>query len=492
MNIKNYINGKLVAPEAGNFIDNYNPSNGEVYGQIPNSSTKDVEFAYQSAKETFPAWSNSTLEERSRILIKIAELLEVNLERFALAESKDNGKPLSLARQIDIPRAASNFRFFGNAITQFASEAHESVGLNAVNFTLRQPLGVVGCISPWNLPLYLFTWKIAPAIAAGNCVIAKPSEVTPMTAYLLGEICTEAGLPDGVLNIVHGLGTTTGQAIVEHPNIKAISFTGGTQTGAHIARVAAPMFKKLSLELGGKNPNIIFADCDYDKMLETTVRSSFTNQGQICLCGSRIFVEESIYKKFKIDFVQKVKQLQVGHPSNENTNIGALVSRSHLEKVESYIKIAEDEGGKVLCGGLEVTIPGFENGYYLQPTAIEVEGNSCRINQEEVFGPVVTLMSFKTDKEALALANDVKYGLSATLWTNNLNRTMQFSKQLQTGIVWVNTWMLRDLRTPFGGTKASGVGREGGFEALRFFTEPKNICIKYESHLPSSQREEAL
>jgi len=351
--------------------------------------------------------------------------------------------------------------------------------LNAVNFTLRQPIGVVGCISPWNLPLYLFTWKIAPAIAAGNCVVAKPSEVTPMTAYLLGEILNEAGLPKGVLNIVHGLGTKTGQAIIEHPNIKAISFTGGTETGAHIARVAAPKFKKLSLELGGKNPNIIFADCDYENMLATTVRSSFANQGQICLCGSRIFIEEAIFEKFKKDFVQKVKQLQVGHPSDENTIIGALVSKSHLEKVENYVKIAEDDGGKILCGGLEVTIEGFENGYYMQPTIIEITTNDCRINQEEVFGPVVTIMSFKTDKEALQLANNVKYGLSATLWTNNLNRTMQFSQQLQTGIVWVNTWMLRDLRTPFGGAKASGVGREGGFEALRFFTEAKNVCIKY-------------
>ena len=479
MNIQNYINGEFVNPVSNNWLDNYNPSNGEVYSQIPNSSSEDVANAYKSAAEAFPKWSNSTLEERSRILIKISELLESNLERFAMAESKDNGKPLSLAREIDIPRAASNFRFFGNAITQFASESHESVGLNAVNFTLRQPIGVVGCISPWNLPLYLFTWKIAPAIAAGNCVVAKPSEVTPMTAYLLGEICTEAGLPKGVLNIVHGLGTTTGQAIVEHPNIKAISFTGGTETGAHIARVAAPMFKKLSLELGGKNPNIIFADCDYENMLATTVRSSFANQGQICLCGSRIFVEEAIFEKFKKDFVQKVKQLKVGRPSDKNTNIGALVSKSHLEKVENYVKIAEDEGGKILCGGLEVTIEGFENGYYMQPTIIEIETNQCRINQEEVFGPVVTIMSFKTDEEALQLANDVKYGLSATLWTNNLNRTMQFSKQLQTGIVWVNTWMLRDLRTPFGGAKESGVGREGGFEALRFFTEPKNVCIKY-------------
>jgi aminomuconate-semialdehyde/2-hydroxymuconate-6-semialdehyde dehydrogenase len=480
MNIKNYINGQFVNPIENNWIENYNPAIGEVYGQIPNSTKEDVEKAYEAAAIAFPSWSSSTLEERSKIISKIADLILEKRDLLAEAESKDNGKPISLAKQVDIPRAASNFQFFANAITQFASEAHESIGLNAMNFTLRQPIGVVGCISPWNLPLYLFTWKIAPAIAAGNCVVAKPSEITPMTAFLLGEICTEAGLPKGVLNIVHGLGTSTGQAIVEHPNIKAISFTGGTKTGAHIARVAAPMFKKLSLELGGKNPNIIFADCNYDKMLATTVRSSFANQGQICLCGSRIFVEEKIYENFKKDFIKKVSELKIGDPSSENTNIGALVSKEHLEKVKSFIDITRQEGGTILFGGDRVTVKNFEKGYYLQPTIIEVADNKCKLNQEEIFGPVVTIMPFKTDEEALQLANDVKYGLSATLWTNNLNRTMQFSKQLQTGIVWVNTWMLRDLRTPFGGQKDSGVGREGGFEALRFFTESKNICIQYE------------
>jgi aminomuconate-semialdehyde/2-hydroxymuconate-6-semialdehyde dehydrogenase len=479
MNIKNYINGQFVNPLQDNWIDNYCPENGEIYGQLPNSSKDDVEVAYRAAKSAFPTWSQTTLEARSRILIKISELLEANLQRFAEAESKDNGKPISLAKAVDIPRAASNFRFFGNAITQFSSESHESIGQNAINYTLRQPIGVVGCISPWNLPLYLFTWKIAPAIAAGNCVVAKPSEVTPMTAYLLGEICNEAGLPKGVLNIVHGLGTTTGQSIVEHQDIKAISFTGGTATGAHIARVAAPMFKKLSLELGGKNPNIIFADCDYDEMLETTVQSSFANQGQICLCGSRIFVEASIYEKFKTDFVEKVKQLKVGHPSDENTNIGALVSKQHLEKVMSYIEIAKEENGVILCGGNKVIVKDYENGYYLEPTVIEVSTDECRINQEEIFGPVVTIMPFNTEDEILEMANKVKYGLSATLWTNNLKRSMRLSQQLQAGIVWINTWMMRDLRTPFGGVKASGVGREGGFEALRFFTETKNVCIKY-------------
>ncbi|MCL4167937.1 UNVERIFIED_CONTAM: hypothetical protein GTU68_037850, partial [Idotea baltica] len=383
MKIQNYINGKFVNPIQDNWLDNYNPSIGKVYGQIPNSTKEDVEKAYQAAANSFPSWSNTTLDERSKILSKIANLILEKLDFLAKAESKDNGKPISLAKQVDIPRAASNFQFFANAITQFLSEAHESVGLNAINFTLRQPIGVVGCISPWNLPLYLFTWKIAPAIAAGNCVIAKPSEITPMTAYLLGEICNEAGLPKGVLNIVHGLGTSTGQAIVEHPNIKAISFTGGTKTGTHIAKIAAPMFKKLSLELGGKNPNIIFADCDYEKMLETTVRSSFANQGQICLCGSRIFVEEEIYEKFKTDFIKKVSELKVGNPSEKATDIGALVSKQHLEKVKSYIDIAENEGGKILFGGNKVIVNDFENGYYLQPTIIEVSDNNCRLNQEE-------------------------------------------------------------------------------------------------------------
>ncbi|WP_442267024.1 aldehyde dehydrogenase [Tenacibaculum sp. ZS6-P6] len=479
MYIKNYINGEFINPVDGNYIDNFNPSVGEVYGQIPNSSKEDIELAYKAAKEAFPNWSKTTLEERSCVLLKIADLITEKLDFLAEAEAKDNGKPLSLAKAIDIPRASSNFRFFANAITQFPSEAHESVGLNAMNFTLRHPIGVVGCISPWNLPLYLFTWKIAPAIAAGNCVVAKPSEVTPMTAYLLGEICNEAGLPKGVLNIVHGLGQTTGQAIVEHKNIKAISFTGGTTTGAHIARTAAPMFKKLSLELGGKNPNIIFADADYDEMLTTTVKSSFANQGQICLCGSRIFVEEKIYEKFKKDFIDKVSKLKVGNPFDADTNLGALVSKPHLEKVKSYIDITEEEGGKILFGGETVTVKGSENGYYLQPTVIEIQDNSCKLNQEEIFGPVVTIMSFKSEEEVLEYANDVSYGLSATLWTNNLNRTMRMTQELQAGIVWVNTWLLRDLRTPFGGAKASGVGREGGFEALRFFTEPKNICIKY-------------
>ena len=479
--ILNFIDGSYDESFSKDWLDNYNPSKGEVYSKIASSTKVDVNSAYLAAKKAFPAWSNTTINERSTILSKIADLIDDHLDMLAEAETLDNGKPLKLAKSVDIPRASSNFRFFAHAITQFSSEAHESIGLNSMNFTLRQAIGVVGCISPWNLPLYLFTWKIAPALAAGNTVVAKPSEVTPMTAFLLGELCSKAGLPDGVLNIIHGTGTAAGQAIVEHPNIKAISFTGGTKTGESIARTAAPMFKKLSLELGGKNPNIIFADCNYEKMLSVTIKSSFANQGQICLCGSRIFVEKSIYSKFKKDFVAKVRDLKIGDPFVSTTNIGALVSKPHLEKVLSYINLAKEEGGKILTGGNKVTVKGSENGYYLEPTVIEIFNHECRINQEEIFGPVVTIMPFETEKDVLAMANSVKYGLSATLWTSNINRTMRVSKKIEAGIVWVNTWLNRDLRTPFGGIKNSGVGREGGFEALKFFTEPKNICIKYDN-----------
>lgn len=478
LEVLNFIDGTYQAAESGNWIDNYDPGSGQIYGKITRSGSADVEAAYRTAKKAFTGWSQTSQDQRAAILTRIADGIESQLDVLAKAESLDNGKPLSLATKVDIPRAAKNFRFFAQAITQFSSEAHESVGNNTINFTLRQPIGVVGCISPWNLPLYLFSWKIAPALAAGNTVVAKPSEVTPVTAFLLGKICQEAGLPDGVLNIVHGLGPEVGQALVEHPGIKAISFTGGTRTGAVLAATAAPLFKKLSLELGGKNPNLIFADCDQEKMLKTTLRSSFANQGQICLCGSRIFVERSYYETFKQDFVEAVKTLTVGHPLDD-VDLGAVVSKQHQEKILNYIEIALEDGGNLLCGGQPVIIPGHEKGYYLQPTVIEVSSNDCRVNQEEVFGPVVTIMPFDTEDQAISLANDVPYGLASTVWTSNVDRVMRVGKQLEAGIVWVNTWLNRDLRTPFGGMKESGVGREGGLEALRFFTEPKNICIQY-------------
>lgn len=475
--IQNYINGELTPPTNNQYLDLFDPSCGEVYAQVPASNQADVEQAVQAALEAFPKWAATPVEERSRVMTRIADLIEANLDRLAKAESLDNGKPIWLAKKVDIPRASSNFRFFAQAITQFSTQAHEMS--DAINYTLRQPLGVVGTISPWNLPLYLFTWKIAPALAAGNCVIAKPSEVTPMSAYLLSEICIEAGLPKGVLNIIHGDGINVGASMTKHPKIKAISFTGSTRVGAEIAKVAAPVFKKVSLEMGGKNPNIIFADCNYEKMLDTTMRSSFANQGQICLCGSRILVEQSIYEKFKTDFIARTKALKVGHPTNENSNLGAIVSKPHYDKILSYIKLAQEEGGTILAGGNAVFPKGYEKGWYIEPTIIEGLAHDCRTNQEEIFGPVVTIMPFETEEEALLYANSTQYGLSATLWTENLSRAQRMSRQIEAGIVWVNTWLHRDLRTPFGGVKNSGVGREGGTEALRFFTEAKNVCIQF-------------
>ncbi len=476
--IENYINGRLVAPNSGEYLDNYNPATGEIYSLIPDSDASDVEAAVESAKTAFPAWSKTSAERRHDILMRIVSLIERDLDRLAEAESIDNGKPLSLAKAVDIPRAVSNFKFYATAAMHTATEAHETVG-QAINYTLRQPLGVVGCISPWNLPLYLFSWKIAPALAAGCTVVAKPSEITPMTAYLLSKLCIEADLPEGVLNIVHGAGAKAGSAIVSHKDIRAISFTGGTKTGQDIARIAAPMFKKLSLELGGKNPNIIFGDCDYEEMLKTTILSSFSNQGQICLCGSRIFVERPIYERFKTDFVERVKQLKIGDPMEKETNVGAVVSEQHLEKVLSYIDLARAESGKILLGGNRVKPEGrCRNGYFVEPTIIENLAHDCRTNREEIFGAVVTISPFDTEDEVLKYANSTEYGLSATVWTENLSRAHRVAERLESGIIWINSWLLRDLRTPFGGMKQSGVGREGGFEALKFFTEEKNVCIK--------------
>ena len=473
--ILNYINGTLVGPVSGQYLDVYNPAKGAVYAQAPDSDERDIEEAVMAAKSAFPGWAVTSIQERFEILSRIADRIEQHQEELAEAESIDNGKPRWLANKVDIPRSAANFRFFATAITQFASEAHE-MNTRAINYTLRQPLGVVACISPWNLPLYLFSWKIAPALAAGNTVVAKPSEITPMTGYMLAEICQEVGLPAGVLNIVHGYGHKVGAAISAHPKIKAISFTGSTRTGGEIAKVAAPMFKKLSLEMGGKNPNIIFADCNYEKMLATTLRSSFENQGEICLCGSRIFVERSLYDRFKEDFVNKAKALKVGNPASKETKIGAIVSKAHLDKILSYISLAREEGGKIVCGGNQRADLG---GWFVEPTIIEGLSHDCRVNQEEIFGPVVSIMPFETEEEVLTYANSTSYGLSATLWTENLSRAHRMAKSLEAGIVWINTWLLRDLRTPFGGVKDSGVGREGGFDALLFFTEPKNVCIEY-------------
>ncbi|MCR5887963.1 aldehyde dehydrogenase [Hymenobacter sp. J193] len=476
--LQNYINGLLVPAINGQYLPNIEPATGQVFSQIPASDALDVAQAVQAAEAALPAWRRLPAEERGRLLVRIAELIERDLEPLAQAESQDNGKPVSLARTVDIPRAASNFAFFGTAAQHFASETHFQEGV-ALNYTVRHPLGVVACISPWNLPLYLFTWKIAPALAAGCCVVAKPSEITPYTAFLLSELCLEAGLPAGVLNIVHGTGPVVGQAMVEHPSVKAISFTGGTKTGEHIARTAAPMFKKLSLELGGKNPNLIFADCDLAEAVRTSLRSSFANQGQICLCGSRIFVERPIYEQFRQKFLAGVAELTVGDPQDQSSRQGALVSEAHLQKVLGYIELAHQEGGKLLAGGQRVQVAGrCAGGYFLQPTVFEGLAPDCRVNREEIFGPVVTLTPFDTEEQVLAWANGTEYGLAATIWTRDLNRAHRVAHALHSGIVWINTWLHRDLRTPFGGMKNSGVGREGGLEALRFFTEPQSITVK--------------
>jgi aminomuconate-semialdehyde/2-hydroxymuconate-6-semialdehyde dehydrogenase len=476
--ILNYCNGALVPPASGRFLDNVNPAIGAVYSHVPDSDAADVALAVEAARAAFPMWSSMPANDRMMVLLKIADLIDRDLESLALAESIDNGKPVKLAKVVDIPRASANIRFYATAAPHFASESHIT-DVQAVNYTTRTPVGIAGCISPWNLPLYLFTWKIAPALAAGCTVVAKPSELTPMTAYLFSKLCIEAGLPKGVLNIIHGLGPKAGQAIIEHPEIPVISFTGGTVTGKQIAATAAPMFKKLSLELGGKNPNIIFADCDFEQAVSTSVQSSFSNQGEICLCGSRILVERSLYDRFVEAFVARVAALKVGDPLEEGVRLGALVSEAHMKKVLSYINLAQQEGGTILTGGKQVTVPGrCEKGFFVAPTVIVGLDQYCRTNQEEIFGPVVTIMPFDTEEEAIRFANSNAYGLAATIWTENLKRAHRVSAAVKSGIIWVNCWLFRDLRTPFGGMKQSGVGREGGWDAMRFFTEQKNVCIK--------------
>lgn len=468
----------MVAPASDSYLDNFNPATGKVYSLIPDSDERDVELAVKAAAAAFPAWSQMPATQRAALLLKISSLIEEKLDALALAESIDNGKPVWLAKSVDIPRAAANFHFYATGSIHLATEAHAMEG-TAINYTLRQPVGIAGCISPWNLPLYLFTWKIAPALAAGCCVVAKPSEITPMTSYLLSKICIEAGLPKGVLNIVHGLGPKVGAAIVSHKQIPVISFTGGTKTGEWIAKTAAPMFKKLSLELGGKNPNIVFADCNFEETIKTSVTAAFSNQGEICLCGSRIFIEKPLYEKFKEAFLKRVATLKVGNPLNDESRMGAVVSEPHMQKILSYIALSKEEGGQILAGGNQMQLPG-ENagGYFIEPTVIEGLPYNCRTNLEEIFGPVVTLTPFETEEEVLLYANATQYGLAATLFTENLKRAHRMAAAVHSGIVWVNCWLLRDLRTPFGGMKNSGVGREGGFEALRFFTEEKNVCIK--------------
>jgi aminomuconate-semialdehyde/2-hydroxymuconate-6-semialdehyde dehydrogenase len=472
--IGNFIGGAFVAARSGATIEDVNPATEETIATIPDSNAADVDDAVRAARLAFPAWSGTPAAERSRLLLKLADLIERDLEPLARLESEDSGKALSLARRLDIPRAVANFRFFATAILHDSTEAHVDAGLS-LNYTMRQPLGVAGLISPWNLPLYLLSWKIAPAIAAGNSCVAKPSELTPLTANRLAELAGEAGIPAGVVNVVHGYGNKAGRALTSHDDVPMISFTGGTATGAAVATNAAPRFKKLSLELGGKNPNVVFADADLDEAVATSVRSSFWNQGEICLCGSRIFVERSIHDVFVERLVAATRALRVGDPLDPDTDIGALVSEAHMRKVLGYVQVARDEGGTIATGGTRVD----RKGYFVEPCVITGLGCDCRVLQEEIFGPVVTVTPFDGEAQSVEFANATRYGLSASVWTRDLGRAHRVAAAIDCGTVWVNCWLVRDLRVPFGGMKESGVGREGGFESLRFFSEAKNVCVKW-------------
>ncbi|KAK9954065.1 hypothetical protein ABG768_016172 [Culter alburnus] len=478
--LENYIGGKFVP--CSRLIDSFNPSTGEVYCKVPDSGPEEVDAAVKAAKEAFPDWSAKSPAERSKVLNKLADLIEARLEEFAQAESRDQGKTITFARNVDIPRSAYNFRFFASSVLHHTNDCSQMDHMGCLNYTVRCPVGVAGLISPWNLPLYLLTWKIAPAVATGNTVVAKPSEMTSVTAWMMCQLLEEAGFPPGVVNIVFGTGPRAGDALVSHPDVPLISFTGSTATARLITERSAPYCKKLSLELGGKNPAIIFADADMEQCISTTVRSSFSNQGEICLCTSRIFVERSIYPEFLTRFVEAARLWKTGVPSDPSNDNGALISKEHLQKVKSYVALALTEGAQVHCGeGVDkLTLPQHNaGGYFMMPTIISGVKDSSALMQEEIFGPVTCVTPFDEEEEVISRANGVRYGLSATVWTRDVGRVHRVARKLQAGLVWTNCWLVRDLNLPFGGMKHSGIGREGGKDSYHFFTEVKAITIKH-------------
>ena len=473
--VENYVNGNFVSTEET--IEDTNPATGKIIANIPRSKPDDVQKAVLAADNAREYWSNLNLEDRRVWLKKIADALESRAEEIAKLESLDTGKPIKLARAVDALRSVANFRFFAEFSKDFVGETFEMD--DATNHVIYKPAGVAGLITPWNLPLYLLSWKIAPAIVMGNTVVAKPSELTPLTANLLAEVIHEIGLPQGVVNIVHGLGHEAGQTIVSHPKVNLISFTGGTITGKKVAETAAPMFKKLSLELGGKNATIVLDDVNIDSAIPEIARSGFLNQGQVCLCGSRILISHKIWDEFVEKFVTYIEGMKVGDPSSDDSDLGALVSFSHRDKVESYIHLAQREGGEILCGGKIPNLePPFDKGAFLEPTVVSNLDYQSRTSNEEIFGPVVTLHQFKTDDEAIEMANCTDYGLAGSVWTSDSTRGKELAEKIETGMVWVNTWLHRDLRVPFGGVKDSGIGTEGGRWSLSFFSQPVNICVK--------------
>eukprot|EP01083_Nonionella_stella_P066111 173872_1 len=475
--LTNFIDGKFVPPSNREYIDNRNPATNCVISKIPSSQKEDIDAAVASARAAFPQWSALGFEARAKWAERVADEIDRRAQDLARAESEDNGKPIGLATKLDIPRAAHNFRFFAGAVRQDSTSCHEMQ--DALNYTLRRPVGVAALITPWNLPLYLLTWKVAPALIMGNTIVAKPSELTPRTASMLAQILADIGLPKGVFNLVHGYGKDVGAPLVSHPDVSLVSFTGGTATGKLVAAAAAPSFKKLSLELGGKNPSIVFADCDLEATVAGVVRAAFANQGQICLSGSRLFVEKSIFDTFLEMFVTKTKLLTIGDPSTDVFS-GSLISQEHRAKVESYVKLAQEEGGRILCGGTRPNLKSpFSDGAFYCPTVVTGVSYTSRVACEEIFGPVVTIHPFEDEADALKKANHVRYGLAGSIWSSNLSKAHRVAKNLESGTVWVNCWLKRDLRVPFGGVKDSGVGREGGEYSMRFFSESKNICVQY-------------